>query len=190
MNHNRVLLYKLIPSGPFSHTFLRAHHSAWTLEETGPVLTCWQTHIKSKDLLTLKTFVCILRPFYYCWRGWESAPSAMLLHTLIDHNLFFQFTSPGIGFKNRLSHLMPAKAREAKDVRFKFKGWLQGKQAAPPHLSLQVSFLSRDSSLLWLLITLEIPIFFIHAVEKQSGFSCSQKVICLYIKPSFKHKYY
>lgn len=140
MNHNRVLLYKLIPSGPFSHTFLRAHHSARTLEETGPVLTCWQTHVKSKDLLTLKTFVCMLRPFYYCWRGWESAPSAMLLHTFIDHNLFFQFTSPGIGFKNRLSHLMPAKAREAKDVRFKFKGWLQGKQAAPLHLSLQVSF--------------------------------------------------
>lgn len=51
----------------------------------------------------------------------RTAPSAMFLHDFMNHILFLQFSSPGIGAKNRFSRLMPAKAREEKDVSFQFK---------------------------------------------------------------------
>lgn len=130
--------------GSSSQNFLRPHRSAWTLDETRPVLTCSQRHIKSKDLLMLKIFVyiciCSGPSVLVSAREGENLPQVPCSFALfIDYVLFFQFTSPGIGFKNRLPHLMPAEAREAKDVSFKFKGWLQRKQPPPPP-SLQVGF--------------------------------------------------
>lgn len=44
-----------------SQTVLGAHHSAWAVGETGPVLNHLQRRIKSKGPLMLKTFVCRLR---------------------------------------------------------------------------------------------------------------------------------
>lgn len=77
--------------------------------------------MKSKRLLMLKSFVCMLWPVTA--EEDENLPQMPCSFTLLLITFyFFHFTSPGIGFKNRLLHLMPAKAREAKEVSFKFKG--------------------------------------------------------------------
>lgn len=119
-----------------SQTVLRAHHSAWALGETGPILNHLQRHIKSKGPLMLKTFVCGLR--YVSAGEDETAPGAMLLHAFINHILFLQINSPGVGAKNRFPHLIPAKAREEKGVSFQFK--CSKVNIQPPHPSLQISF--------------------------------------------------
>lgn len=87
-------------------------------------------HTCSKERWTTPGRFC-MSSACFCWRGWESAPNAVLLKTSIDQVLLFQFPSPGIGFKNWFLHFMSAKATEAEDVSFKFKDWLQGEQTAP-----------------------------------------------------------
>lgn len=152
-----------------SQAFLRTHRS----DETGPILNHLQRHLKSKELLMLKTFLCV---FSHVTTGegenLSQVPSSLTLLSITFY--FFQFAFTGIVLKISLLHLMPAKTREAKHVSFKFKGWLQGSHPTRPQPPGWLrSPLSRDSSLLWLIIALKIPIFLTRVVEKQSSFSCS-----------------
>lgn len=86
----------------------------------------------------------------WCWRHLYVGSGMWLLERMricprcyapscfINHILFLQFNSPGIGAKNRFPPLMPAKAGKEKGVSFQFKCYKVNIQ--PPHPSLQISF--------------------------------------------------